>query len=251
MSLLKNLTTDESIANERDSVGGFGPLESGLYKAKIDLAYIQKSDGGAMALVIHLKTEDGKDIRSTQWMTSGTAKGCLNYYTDKKGDKQYLPGFLHANSLALLTVGKEIADLDTEVKVINKYNADAKAEIPTKVDMVTDLIGKEITVGLVKQIVDKTQKGDDGKYYPTGETREENEIDKLFRASDNKTTAEIRAQVEDASFFQTWADKWTGKVKDKSTKGAAGNAGTAGAPKGAKVPGSSSSKPTASLFAGT
>lgn len=43
MSLLKNLTSDDSIANERDSVGSSEPLESGLYPATVKLAYVTKA----------------------------------------------------------------------------------------------------------------------------------------------------------------------------------------------------------------
>lgn len=259
MSLLKNLTTDDTIANERDSVGGFSVLESDLYPAKIELAYLAPSEGGALSLVIHAKTDQGQDIRSTQWMTSGTAKGCKNFYIDKNGDKQYLPGFIMANALALLTTGKEISELDPEIKVINKYSKEAGAEVPTKVEMLTELVGQEINIGLIKQIVDKTEKNPaydpsqpksdkNLQYIPTGETREENEVDKFFRASDNKTTAEIRGQADEAKFFETWVGKWKGKLRDKSTKDAKGNAGAPGAPKRAAAPGGSA-KPTASLFA--
>lgn len=242
MSLLKTLTTDDSIANEKDSLGGGGVLDSGLYNATVALAYTNKSAGGAIGLVLNLKTDDNREIRQTLWMTSGTAKGCKNYYEDKNGAKQYLPGFLHANSLALLTVGKEISELDTETKVVNVWSSEAKAEVPTKVDMVMDLLGKEIIVGLIRQTVDKTAKADDGSYQPTGETRDENEIDKLFRAKDKMTTSEIRAQATEAGFITKWAEKNTGKTRDKSGKG--GAAGTAGAPKAATA----NKKPTTSLF---
>jgi len=246
MSLLSNLSTDASIPDEKDYVGTSGPLESGLYAATIALAYLTKSAGGAMGLVLTLKTDAGRDIRQTLWMTSGTAKGGKNYY-EKDGQKHYLPGFNHANSLALLTVGKEISQLDTETKVVNVYSPEAKAEVPTKVEVLTDLLGKEILVGLIKQTVDKTQKNDAGFYMPTGETRDENEIDKLFRAKDRMTTAEIRAQAEEASFADTWVTKWAGKTKDRS-KGAA--AGVAGIPKGAAMGGAiGTKKPTTSLFA--
>ena len=240
MSLLKTLTTDTSIANEKDSIGGGGVLDSGLYMATITLAYVTKSAGGATGMVLHFKTDSKRDIRQTLWMTSGTAKGGKNYY-EKDGQKNYLPGFLLAQSLALLAAGKEVSDLDIETKVVSIYNREAKAEVPTKVEMVMDLMNKPILIGLVKQKVDKTAKADSGEYVPTGETREENEIDKFFRASDRKTTAEIRAQVEEASFVDVWNDKWNGQVKDKSGKG--GN-GTAGVP--AKA--ASTKKPQASLF---
>jgi hypothetical protein len=246
MNMLANLKTDDAIATEKDSVGGGSfILESGIYNATVSLAYITKSKGGALGLVLNLKTDTDKEIRQTLWMTSGTEKGCKNYY-EKDGEKHYLPGFNHANSLALLTVGKEISELDTEVKVINAYSPEAKAEVPTKVDMIMDLLGKEITVGVIKQTVDKTKKNEaTGAYEPTGETRDENEIDKLFRARDRMTTAEIRAQAEKATFVETWEAKWAGKTKDKS-KGAAG---TAGAPKAAAGAPAAAKKPTTSLFA--
>lgn len=244
MSLLQNLKSDESIANERDSVGGGGVLDSGLYKSTVSLAYLTKADSGAVGLVLNLKTEEGREIRQTIYMTSGTAKGGQNFYTDKDGKKQYLPGFLIANSLALLTVGKEISELDTETKVVNVYQKAAKAEVPTKVEMLVELLGKEIIVGLIKQTVDKTQKSDSGEYVATGETRDENEIDKLFRASDRMTTAEIRAQATEAAFANTWEAKHKGNTRNKA-KGA-GAAGTAGAPKAAA---GVSTKPKQSLFA--
>ena len=243
MSLLATLSTDSEIANERDSIGSGSVLESGLYKASVALAYITKAASEAMGLVLHLKTDAGQEIRQTLWMTSGKAKGGKNFYVDKNGEKHYLPGFNHSNSLALLTVGKEISQLETEVKVVNVYSSDAKAEVPTKVDMIMDLLGQEILVGLLKQTVDKTQKNDAGEYIPTGETREENEIDKLFRAKDRMTTAEIRAQAEEATFASTWEKKWAGKVRNKAKGEAA--AGTAGAPKAASA---GAKKPTTSLF---
>lgn len=246
MSLLASLATDSSIAEEKDSVGSGGPLESGIYKTSVALAYITKSAGGAMGLVLNLKTDAGKEIRQTLWMTSGTAKGCKNYY-EKDGQKSYLPGFNHANSLALLTVGKEISQLETETKVVNVYSAEAKSEVPTKVEMLMDLLNQEIIVGLIKQTVDKTKKNEaTGIYEATGETRDENEIDKLFRAKDRMTTAEIRAQAETATFIDTWDAKFSGTVKNK----AKGASGTAGAPKaGGAAATPAAKKPTTSLFA--
>ena len=245
MSLLSTLTSDASIANEKDSVGGGGVLESGLYPATVTMAYVQKSEGGALGLVLQAKTNQGRDIRQTLWMTSGTAKGCKNYY-EKDGVKNYLPGYVAANALALLTTGKEISELDTETKVVNVYNKDAKAEVPTKVEAIVDLMGQEILIGVIKQTVDKTQKTDAGTYVPTGETRDENEIDKFFRASDRKTTAEIRAQAEEAAFADVWEKKWAGVTKDKASKGA----GVAGVPKlGAAANAGAIKKPTTSLFA--
>ncbi|MCA9911735.1 MAG: hypothetical protein KC496_00235 [Anaerolineae bacterium] len=248
MNMLATLTTENDIADERDVIGGNGPLNSGAYKFTIQYAYIGKANSGALSLNISAKNEDGRDLRQTLWMTSGTEKGCKNYY-EKDGQKNYLPGFLHANAIALLTCGKEISQLDTEKKVINLYSYEAKVEVPTPVDMVMDLVGKEVIFGVIKQVVDKTAKNEaTGAYEPTGETREENEIDKVFRASDRKTTAEIRAKAEEATFIGSWTEKWEGKVRERA-KGK-GSAGMTGMPKvggGAKAS-PAAGRPTTSLF---
>ncbi len=244
MNMLANLSTDASIATEKDSIGGSRTLDSGLYDCTVSMAYINKSAGGAMGLVLTLKTAEGNEVRQTLWMTSGTAKGCKNYYEDKQGAKQYLPGFTHANALCLLTVGKEISALETETKVVNVYSPEAKAEVPTKVEVLMDLLNQEIIVGLIKQNVDKTVKNDAGVYVATGETKDENEIDKFFRAKDKMTTAEIRAQADEAVFINSWEAKWKDKVKDRA-KGAA--AGLPGVPKLGGAP-SAAKKPTTSLF---
>ena len=256
MSILASLVTDDSIANEKDTVGGGGNriLDSGLYNCTVETAYISKAASGALGLVVNFKTDDGRSLRQTFWMTSGSAKGCKNYY-EKDGEKYYLPGFILANSLSLLTTGQEISQLETEKKVIPLYNPEAKAEVPTKVDMVMDMLGKEILVGVLKTIVDKTKKNEaTGIYEPTGETREENEVDKFFRARDKMTTAEIRAQAPEANFYKVWSEKWTGKVREKA-KGAGqavggvanANAGNLGLPKTAAAGGVK--RPTTSLFA--
>ena len=243
MSLLSGLNTDKSIADEKDSVGGSRIRDSALYPMTIALAYLTKSTGGALALNLLLKDDDG-DIRQQLWMTN---KQGQNFYLDKKGDKQYLPGFNMANSLCLLTLGKEIASLDTEEKVISLWNFETKGEVPTKVDMVTDLLGKEVLVGLHRRKTDVTKKNEaTGEYEPTGEFKEENEIDKFFRAEDRLTSSEIRAGATEAAFADTWAKKWNGQVRDVSKyKGDA--KGTVGAPKPAGAVGGTSA-PAQSLF---
>lgn len=245
MNMLANLASDATISQEKDSVGTSGPAASGLYNHTISMAYLTKSAGGAMGLVLSLRDANNREVRQTLWMTSGTAKGGKNYY-EKDGVRNYLPGFNLANSLCLLAAGKEISAMEPETKVVNVYSYEAKAEVPTKVEVLMDLVGKEIITGLIKQTVDKSKKNDaTGVYEPTGETREENEIDKFFRSSDRMTTAEIRAHADTPSFIETWSQKWTDKSRDRST-GTKGN-GLAGAPRGAGAV--IAKKPSTSLFA--
>ena len=257
MNMLANLKLDDGVDGEEKDVlgGGRGPLDSNAYPATITMAYMSESEGGATAVNITAKTRDDKEIRAAIYVTSGRAKGQKTTY-ERDGKTYPLPGFLLVNSLCQLATGKEISQLETEEKVIKLYNFDSKAEVPTKVPVIVELLQKEIVIGLLKQTVDKSAKNDAGVYVATGETREENEIDKFFRARDNKTTSEIRAQVEEAVFIDQWKAKWEGKVKNKA-KGAAAGAGTAGMPKasgGSMFGGASAAaapsakKPAASLF---
>lgn len=250
--MLSSLASDASIKDETDSLGDskYAVLASGLYPCTVTMAHLSLSKGGAMALDLTLKTETGNEIKQQIWMTSGTAKGAKNYY-EKDGVKSYLPGFIAANSLCQLAIGQEIGALQTEEKVIKMYNYEAKSEVPTKVNVFMELLNQEILVGLVKQTVDRNVKNDLGAYVPSGETREENEIDKFFRASDRMTVAEIKAKAAEAVFADTWATKNTGVSRNKakgagaSVQGAPKAAGTFGTPAAANT----AKKPSTSLFA--
>ena len=239
---LDNLKTNKDVANESDVLGGSRTLESGVYLMEVEIAYIGKSAGGAMSLNLHLKTENNMVVQQTLWITSGDAKGNKNTYTDRTGKEQYLPGFNQANALCLLTVGDELSDVvdKAEDKVINLYDYDAKKELPSKVAMLTALLGQKIKIGMIKQIVDRNVKNDAGAYVPSGETREENEIDKMFHESDDLTVAEIRAEATEAAFMESWSKKWTGIERNRATATA-----TTGAKAGA--PGAAG-KPSTSLF---
>lgn len=229
--MFDNLATDSNIEEQGDSLGGARILNSGPYNFNVDIAYFAKADSGAMSLNLVLKDGDS-ELKETLWITSGDAKGNKNYY-EKDGKKSYLPSFNQANALCLLTIGKELKDIaqSVEDKVINLYNFEQKKDVPTKVQMVMDLLNQQITAGVLKQIVDKQKKGADGKYANTGETREQNEINKMFRTSDKMTVAEVRAKASDAEFYDAWCIKWNGKVQDKSSS--TGGKPAAGTPQGA------------------
>lgn len=243
MSLLKSLTTDSNIQGEKDQIGTLVP-DSGLYNCKVTLAYLSKVPSGATGLFLTLMTDKGDEMKHSLYITSGTEKGCKNTYQNSKGETQYLPGFLQANSLCVLAVGKPIDQMDTEEKVLSLYNFESRTDVPTKKEVLVDLLGKDIIIGLIKVKADKSVKNDQGKYIPTGETRFESEIDKFFHAESRMTTSEIASNAEKAVFIDTWNTKWTGKEKDKSTKGAVGSVGTFGVPK----PANNTTPPVVSLF---
>lgn len=247
MSLLSRLKTDDTIANETDSLGGGGGAkESGAYLATINKAFLDTSAGGAVSLEIHATMEDGSPFKTTLWLTSSTAKGGNNYYLDKSGNKKYLPGFLHANAIAQLLAGKDISDLDPETKTVSLWSFEASAEVPTKVEMLMELLGKQIYLGLIKQTVNKNVKDATGKYVPTAETRDENELDKVFHGESKMTLTEIKASATEPAFFDAWVAKNAGKTRNRVKPAGA----TGAAPSTARTGGATTaSKPaTSSLF---
>lgn len=218
MSIFQKLTTTTDIETEKDTLGGskFTAWESGVYDTVIDLAYAEESKGGAMGIVFVFKTQDGKELKQTIYVTSGKEKGQLNYYVDKNGTKKYLPGFMQVNDICLLTTGEELSDLETETKVLSLYDFNMKKEVPTKREVLIDLMGKEITLGVTKIIEDK--------YNAPGETRTVNDIAKVFRFSDKQTANEIRSEATVAEFYEAWKEKNTGITINKVGKSKAGSA---------------------------
>lgn len=238
--MLDNLRTDSTVENEEDFLGG-GILDSNLYDFVVNMAYFDVSKGGANSLNLELKTAKGQTMRTTLWITSGTAKGCKNYYEDKNGKRRYLPGFNQANAICMLGINKEISNVAPEKKVIKVYDFDAKKEVPQEKDVIMELIGAEITCGVIKQVVDKNVKNASGDYVASGETREENEIDKVFRTSDGFTVAELRAKETVAAFKDKWEAKHAGVTRNRA-KGA-----DPSAPKGSSTSAAAAAE-TESLF---
>lgn len=236
----------EGLEQSGDYLGGGGAIDSDVYSGTIKLAYAGIARSGAHSLTICVDM-NGREYRETMYVTSGTEKGCKNYY-EKGGKKNPLPGFTTANDLALLSTGVALNDQEIEERVVKLYDYDVKAEVPTKVQAVVSMHGKPITLGVLKQIVDKNKKNEaTGEYEPTGETREENVIDKVFHTDTGKTVSEFTAKVEVADFQAKWAAKNKGAVRDRTT----GGAGKSGAPGQAKTASSSADAGTAtkkSLF---
>jgi len=228
MSLLNDLKIDDDIEESKDILGaGSYVLESGVYQTKIDLAYVDKSKGGATGLNMVFKTQDGRELRQTLWVSSGDAKGNKNYYVNaRSGKKELLPGMNIANAISMLSIGKSLSELDTTEKTVKLYDFESKSEVPTKVNVLADLLEQPIDLGVIKQTVDKNVKGDDGKYVASGETREENDIQAVFRHTDGLTLTEVKAKATDPAFRTKWSEKWTGVTKDRSTGAAPANTGS-------------------------
>jgi len=230
-NLLDDLATDTAIEDSGDVLGGRGPMESGLYDMVITMAFMDLSSGGAKSVNLTFEDKNKKQLRITEYVTSGTAKGTKNYY-EKDGVKKYLPGFNSINSIAQLTVGKELGALDGEEKFVEVWDFDEGKMMPHKKFVLTELLGQTITVGVLKQVEDKNVKTDAGTWVPSGDTKTLNVIGKSFRASDGKTLAEIKAEAPAAEFKDQWATTYTGvtinRAKGVKKGGVAAAAGAAG-----------------------
>ncbi len=223
---------DAAQATEEDRTGGGRKLlESGIYDAVIKHAYFQKSSKSD-ALSLNLEFAIGEQkLREQIWFTNG--KGGVKY-PDKKDNNvmKFLPGFITADTLTwLATEGKTLEQVQKSVqkKTINLYNFQERKELPTDVDMVMDLVGKPIKLGVLHSKVNKQQKNDSNQYEDINEALELNQVDKYFHAKTGKSRSEIQAKGE-AKFIKTWEAQWAGKLNDRF-KAVAGT-GNAGMPTG-------------------
>lgn len=240
MSLFGKLT-NEGLEESQDRLGGFSPLESDIYSGTIKAMYAGQSQGGATSVSI-IVDMDGKEYRETFYVTNKKGE---NFFISSEKKKVPLPGFTVVDDICLIATGKPLAEQETEEKVINLYDYDAKREMPKSVPMLTGALGQKIALGILKQLENKNVKQGD-EYVPSAETREVNVVDKVFHPEVKLTVAEARNGQDEAKFWDAWSERNKGQTRDKRTvkEGAGGNAGAP--PK----PGATASAPAArkSLF---
>lgn len=197
-------------------------LNSDVYDGKIKLAYLDQSKGGANSVNL-IVTIDGKDIRFTEYVTSGKEKGQKTYY-EKDGKKMMLPGFNKMNELMVRSVGKGLNDQEVENKTIKVWDPTAGAEVNQQKPILMDLIAKPVKLGILEIKEDK--------YSDPTQKVFKNEIAKVFDPESGLTSAEIEAGKTEAAFLEQWREKWKDEVLDKSTAttasaGAPASSGTA------------------------
>lgn len=226
MGLFSNLTKD-GLEEAKDSLGGnFAARESGIYTGKLTAAYLTVAKSGSQA--ISLVFNDGREYREDIYITNKEGK---NYFLNKDDNtkKVPLPGFTIIDDICLMLTEKPLCDQESEEKVIKVYDYDAKADVPKTVNMLIDLLDKEISFGIVKETVNKQIKGADDKYVddPAGGTRDQNHIDKVYHTETKLTVLEAQRGLEAGVFWDEWLKKNDGVTRDKTNKK---KGGTAGAP---------------------
>lgn len=199
------LGKDVESTNEDVIVGGGGfTLPTGLYPMIVENAYLDKSSRGAMNINLHLKRKTGGNqvYRHTIYLTSGDEKGNKPYY-EKDGKKHPLPGYSLADQICKITAELPISQVVPEKKLVSLWDFDASAEIPREVPVVTEMVNKEILVGM-HLVRENKRSNQNGKWVDTNEAREFNEINKVF-FPDGMTVTEKAAEAEAAVFVEKWA----------------------------------------------
>lgn len=243
MSLFGNLKTD-GLEESQDRIGGFGAVESDIATGVVKAFYAGKSAGGANSITVVVALAGGKEYRETLWITNKKGE---NFFLNKQDSskKVPLPGFTVADDICLATTGLPLADQEFEEKVLNIYDFDAKKELPKGVQVALEVVGKEVSLGILKELHNKSEKKGD-EYVDIAETRDINVIDKVFHTESKKTVVELKNGADEAKFWDQWLEKNKGQVRDRRTikDGQAGSASKA-PPKAGET---STAAPKKSLF---
>ena len=225
----------QGVEEQQDRLGGVYTLDSGVYDGIIKLAYVLPSAKSQSKCVVTVIDYGGIEVTQRTWILTGDGKPTY----EKNGKKFMLPGYEQINDLCLMSTGLPLTEQTVENKTIKVWDANEKKEVEKSMPVITSILGKPITAGILKVVENKQEKvGDD--YVDTNEKREINEVDKYFHTASKKTTVEFMKKVDlpEADLFYTkWKEKNTGVTRD-NFKAVAGPAGQApgqgsGAPKAA------------------
>lgn len=213
MSLFGNLKND-GLEETQDRLGGFQPLKTNIYTGPIKLAYAGQSAGGArsITLIVDVGTQE---YRETQYITNKKGE---NFFLNKddRTKKVPLPGFSTIDDICLVTTGIPLADQEAEEKMVKVYDAETKKELPKSVPVLTGLLGKVVSLGIIQTLENKSVKQGD-EYIPTAETRNVNTIDKVWHTETQMTVAEARAGASKGAFWDAWLERNKDQVRDKRT----------------------------------
>ena len=205
----------KDVEEQQDRLGGSYTLESGVYDATVKLAYIVGSQSSKSKCMVCVFDIDGFELTTREWFLTGA--GAPTY--EKNNKKFMLPAYEKMNDLHLVTTGYDLTGSTVEDKTIKVWDADAGGEIDKNMPVVTSILNKRVSMAVLKVIENKQEKDESsGKYVPTEDKREVNEISKFFHIETGKTVVELKNKVDlppEDLFKARWADKNTGKTQDR------------------------------------
>lgn len=213
MSILKKLNTGGNDVEEaKDSLGGgFSLKESDIYTGDIVVAYLTESKGGATAVNLDIKLEDGSSYRETVYVSNRNGD---TFYV-KDGKKYPLPGFTLIDDICLIATDAGLAEQENvEEKTLMLWDFESRKEIPREVPVLVDLAGQTISLGILKNRENKTVDDGTGKYVATNEPREFNSINAVFHP-ELKVTVREASEGRDAAFWDAWVKRNKDRLNDK------------------------------------
>lgn len=211
MALFAELDTNGVERSEDTLSGGFNLLDSDIYEAKIKAAYGGASQAGALNVTVVCDIK-GQEYSETIYITR---RDKLPYF-EKNGKRRFLPGYNIVNSICKITTGKSLTELDSEDKTLLIFDSNEKKRKPTEVPVLTELSGKTVCLGIVKELRNKAVQDAHGIYRDTEETREDNRINAVFDVDTHRTLNEIEDNKE-AIFWDKWLEKNKGITVDRRT----------------------------------
>jgi len=232
MSLMNSIQQSNIQTKEEDVLGGSRTVPSNVYTAGVKMAYLDKAASGALCVVFDFALlVNGKERNHKETIYISNKEGSFTYKDKKDQSDQPLPGFVMVDTICKTITGKSITQLTTETKTIKVYDFDQKAEVPKEKEVLMELLRGKLELGILEITVDKTTKDQTGAYVPTGETRDQNELSKVFN-SDGMTLLEKDSGATESKFKNAWIAQYAEKKVNKA-KGAASGARAGGVSKGA------------------
>lgn len=218
------LSPEVTIEDDKDVIGGGGPLSTDIYGMVCEYMYLdQTASGAVMAYGNFKEKETGRNIRFSECVMSKKSGTLKATYTDKKSGKEKpLPGYSKVFHLAQV-LGLKITDLSglaCEKKFLNLWDREAKKEVPQEKNVLVDLTGKELQVAVYKVLETKMEDDGSGSWnIPTSEEFVKNDLVKWF-SPDGLTVEEMTNGVGDKPFREQWLEAHKGKERDNRVKGA-------------------------------
>jgi hypothetical protein len=235
MGMFSNLKRASDVEESQDVLGGSFLLDTDIYSGKIITAYADFFGSGAQFIVLklNLTKQDGTVQEYTERFTVTNREGSI-YYVGQDNKKHALPGYDLVDDLCWLTLGKPLAEVDTQKKVLKLWNKDEGKEVPTEVDCLTDLFGQDVLVAIVKMRRNKQVADQNGKYINSADEQMVNEVRKFFHVDYKATVPELRKAEKSnmdpkdiqPDFYQKWIDKNQGKLIDKYKEVISGSSNT-------------------------
>lgn len=203
----------EHIDEKPRDYAGFEALDSDLYKTTVKMAYLVIHESKAQGIAFEFDLGGGKIFKIEQIIKTKEGK---NYFINTKTKLTApLAGFTVVDDICTITTGKGLKGQATEQKIVKVYNFDKKEDVPTQVHVLTDLLGKEVGLAVIKRLENKSKKEGD-RYVATSETITRNDIVKAVYP-DNGTTVGERTEKKDPTWAAGWVKNNKGKTKEKLT----------------------------------